>query len=720
MVSVVQLHPSSAAGALDALAAGLPAPERARVARALEFTEPLYAAQVLSTGEPTWQHALGLAGNLAAIGLDAPGRIAGLLFAAPKLVELEKLKGEFGEEIASLAAGVEKLYQLRLATRASPVEQNEILRKMVLGMVEDVRVVLIRLASRTQTLRWFARNAHPERAAYARESLDIYSPLANRLGVFQLKWELEDLSFRFLEPELYKRIAGMLDEKRVEREEYIRRAIALLEKELEAAGVKGEIHGRPKHIYSIWNKMRTKALDFSQVYDVRALRVIVPSVKDCYTALGVVHNLWQPIPKEFDDYISRPKGNLYQSLHTAVIGPQGKTVEVQIRTEEMHRHAELGVAAHWRYKEGGKPTRGESAFEQKIAWLRELLAWRDEVADWASTTKQAGLDDTVYVLTPAGKVLDLPAGATPIDFAYALHTDLGHRCRGARVDGHIVPLDTPLASGQRVEIITAKTGGPSRDWLNPERGFVKSGRARQKIRQWFNAKAHAETVAAGRAVVEKELKREGAAQASLDALAERLGFKKPEDLFVAVARDEINLRQLHTALREFGDGARTPERRAPAQIGLRPRTAAKSGVLVVGGVDRLMTQLAKCCKPVPPDAIRGFVTRGKGVSVHREDCPSLRRLAEAQPERLIDAQWGETAGTYTVDMTVTATDRRGLLRDIGDALAREKINVTAVRTQTRDELAFMRFTFDVSNLAQLKRAFAVVRELKGVIRVARA
>ena len=728
MVSVVQLHPQSAAGALDALADGLAAADRGRLAQALAFAEPAYAGQVLSTGEPTWAHALGLAGNLAAIGLDAPGRIAGLLFAAPKHVELEKLRAQFGDEIAALAAGVEKLYQLRLATRGNPVEQNEILRKMVLGMVEDVRVVLIRLASRTQTLRWFARNPGAERAAYARESLDIYSPLANRLGVFQLKWELEDLSFRFLEPDLYKRIAGMLDEKRLEREHYIRRAIGALTRELEAAGVKGELYGRPKHIYSIWNKMRTKALDFSQVYDVRALRVIVPSVKDCYTALGVVHNLWQPIPKEFDDYISRPKGNLYQSLHTAVVGPEGKTVEVQIRTEEMHRHAEFGVAAHWRYKEGGKPARGESALEKKIACLSELLAWRDEVADWASTTKQAGLHDTVYVLTPQGKVIDLPVGSTPIDFAYALHSDLGHRCRGAKVDGHIVPLDTALHSGQRVEIITAKSGGPSRDWLNPERGFVKSARARQKIRQWFNAKAHAETVAAGRAVVEKELKREGAMQASLDALATRLGFKKPEDLFIGVARDEVNLRQLQSAAREFGDGARThsgtqPEPvpgRSPKQIGLRPRTAAKSGVLVVGGVDRLMTQLARCCKPVPLDPIRGFVTRGKGVSVHREDCASLKRLAERQPERLIDAEWGQSAGTYTVDMTVTATDRRGLLRDIGDALARERINVTAVRTQTRDELAFMRFTFDVTDLGQLKRAFAVVRGLKGVIRVARA
>src|SRR5919198_799490 len=588
---VVQLPPSTAAGAAEALAEGLAPADRARLAHALAFAEPIYAGQVLSTGEPTWAHALGLAGNLAAIGLDAPGRIAGLLFAAPKHVDLEQLRAQFGDEIASLAAGVEKLYQLRLATRGNPVEQNEILRKMVLGMVEDVRVVLIRLASRTQTLRWFARNPSAERAAYARESLDIYSPLANRLGVFQLKWELEDMSFRFLEPELYKRIAGMLDEKRLEREHYIRRAIEVLMRELEAAGVKGEIYGRPKHIYSIWNKMRTKSLDFSQVYDVRALRVIVPSVKDCYTALGVVHNLWQPIPKEFDDYISRPKGNLYQSLHTAVIGPAGRTLEVQIRTEAMHHQAEYGVAAHWHYKEARKATRAEGAFERKIAWLRELLAWRDEVSDWQKTTKQALHDDTVYALTPQGKVIDLPAGSTPIDFAYSLHTDLGHHCRGARVDGHIVPLDTPLASGQRVEIITAKSGGPSRGWLNPERGFVKSHRARQKIRQWFNAKALAETIASGRAAVEKELRREGATQASLETLASKLGFGKPDELFVAVARDEVNLRQLQSAVRELKGAEPLPQIVEAKKRARAP--GAKSKVLIVG-MDRLMTQLARC------------------------------------------------------------------------------------------------------------------------------
>jgi GTP pyrophosphokinase len=598
---------------------------------------------------------------------------------------------------------VEKLYQRRVATRGTPSEQNEVLRKMVLGMAEDVRVVLIRLASRTQTLRWFAKNKTEERVSYARETLDLYAPLANRLGVWQLKWELEDLSFRYLEPELYKRIAQMLDERRIEREHYIAKAMDSLGRELGALQIKAQITGRPKHIYSIWNKMRTKQLDFSQLYDVRALRVIVPEVKDCYAALGVVHNLWQPIPKEFDDYISRPKGNLYQSLHTAVLGPGGRTLEVQIRTEEMHRHAEFGVAAHWQYKEKAKASK---QFEQKVAWLRQLLAWRDEVP-----IEKPELDDTIYVLTPQGKVIDLPAGATPVDFAYALHSDLGHRCRGARVDGHIVKLDTPLASGQRVEIVAAKTGGPSRDWLNPERGFAKSARARHKIRQWFNAQAMEKTIAAGRAVVEKELRRERATQASLEGLATKLGFSRPDEMFAAIARDEVNLRQLQVALK----GTEPP---APQLKKHKRPPTAKAAMLVVG-MGGLATQLARCCKPVPPDPIRGFVTRGKGVSIHRETCDSLKRLAERYPERVMETAWGKSEATYAVDMTVTATDRRGLLRDIGDALAREKINVTAVRTQTRDDLAFMRFTFEVGDAAQLKRALVLVRGLKGVIRVAR-
>ena len=730
MVSVVQFHPQSSAAALEPIAAGIAGDGRALIARALEFAEPLYAGETLSTGEPVWPHALGLGASLATVGLDPAARAAGLLFAAPKhLGGLEKLQQYFGAEVAALAAGVEKLYRLRVATRGSAEEQNEVLRKMVLGMVEDVRVVLIRLASRTQTLRWFAKNAAADRASYARETLDIYAPLANRLGVWQLKWELEDLSFRFLEPDLYRRIARMLEEKRFEREQYIREAMGTLEGALAATGVQAEIAGRPKHIYSIWNKMRVKGLDFSKVHDVRALRVIAATTGDCYTALGVVHDLWQPVPKEFDDYISRPKGNQYQSLHTSVVGPAGKTLEVQIRTEEMHRQAEFGIAAHWRYKEGGgsakshAPARTDRGFDEKIAWLRQLLAWRDEVAGsaaWTEKTRRAALDDTVYALTPQGKVIDLPAGATALDFAYALHTDLGHRCRGAKVDGHMLPLETPLKSGQRVEIVVAKSGGPSRDWLNAERGFIKSHRARQKVRQWFNARALAETVAEGRAIVEREAKREGAAQAGLDALAGRLGFPKPDELFAAVARDEVNLRQLQTALRSLA-GIAAPEPVAPpAARERKAKASGDSGILVVG-LDRLLTQLAKCCKPVPPDAIRGFVTRGRGVSIHREDCASLKRLAETHPERLIETDWGAKAGgAYTVDVAVTANDRQGLLRDIGDALARERINVTAVRTQSRDDLAHMRFTFDVEDLAQLRRALAAVKDVHGVIRVARA
>ncbi|MEO8144591.1 MAG: bifunctional (p)ppGpp synthetase/guanosine-3',5'-bis(diphosphate) 3'-pyrophosphohydrolase [Betaproteobacteria bacterium] len=714
MVSVVQLRPQDAPNGRvqDAL-----------VECAYAFARPLYEGQLLSTGEPVWPHALCLAASLASIGVDPVAQAAGVLFAVPKMLDdPERLKTEFGEEIAGLAAGVEKLYQLRVLTRASAGEQNEILRKMVLGMVEDIRVVLIRLASRTQTLRWFAKNPSDERKAYALESLDIYSPLANRLGVWQLKWELEDLSFRYIEPELYRKIAQMLDQKRVEREEYIENSIQVLLKELQKLNLKAEVTGRPKHIYSIWNKMRTKQLDFSDVHDVRALRVIVPTPGDCYSVLGVVHDLWEPIPKEFDDYISRPKGNNYQSLHTAVIGPGGRTLEVQIRTEDMHRQAEFGVAAHWRYKESRRTTKTESAFDDKIAWLRELLAWRDEVADgagWVEKTKKASLDDTIYVITPLGKVIDLPAGATPVDFAYTLHTDLGHRCRGAKVDGHLVTLDTPLASGQRVEIIAAKTGGPSRDWLNPALGFLKSHRARGKVRQWFNAKSLAETVAQGRATVEKEQRREGAMRANLEQLAQKLGFAKHDDLFAAVARDEVNLWQLKAALRELTGLVSVPKTATKPDKKISAKSPNDGGILVVG-VDRLMTQLAKCCKPVPPDPVRGFVTRGKGISVHREDCAGLKRLAERSPERLIDAQWGrKTAGAYPVDVLVTASDRQGLLRDIGEALARERINVTAVRTQSRNDLAHMRFSFDVADVAHLRRAFAAVKEVAGVIRVAR-
>ena len=735
MVSVVPLHsPDQRGELLDSIGQDLAQADREVLVRALEFAEPLYAGHTLSTGEAVWPHALGLAVSLAAIGMDAPSRASGILFAAPKyLAKPDELREKFGAEIASLAAGVEKLYQLRVSTRPGrggkpsddeEEKQSEVLRKMVLAMVEDIRVVLIRLASRTQTLRFFAKNPNAERESYAQESLDIYAPLANRLGMWQLKWEIEDLSLRFIDAEGYKRVAQMLDEKRAEREAFIQSVTAQLARELEAAGVHAQIQGRPKHIFSIYNKMRAKDLAFSEIFDVRAVRVIVDSLKDCYSALGIVHNLWTPIPQEFDDYISRPKANLYRSLHTAVIGPDGRALEVQIRTQEMHQHAEFGVAAHWRYKEAGAGSRAEGAFDEKIAWLRQLLAWRDEVADsaaWVEQFKQAALDDTVYVMTPQGRVIDLPAGSTPIDFAYALHTDLGHHCRGAKVDGHMVPLDTPLKNGQRVEIVSAKVGGPSRDWLNAELGYLKSHRARQKVRQWFNNQALADTVATGRAIVEREMNREGEGRAKLDTLAATLGFAKPDDLFAAAARDEVNLRQIQVALRTLVRGEAAPAPVEPAGPAMRKPKAGggDSGILIVG-IDHLLTQLAGCCKPVPPDPIRGFVTRGRGVSIHREDCPSFHNLADKHPERVIDADWGaKNIGAFSVDMVIVAADRQGLLRDVGEALAREKINVTAVNTQSKQDLAYMRFTCEVADLEQLRRAISVVKEVSGVLRVSR-
>src|SRR6266568_4048723 len=710
-------------GESDALNAGLSGDERRTLARALDFAASVYGEKLLGTGEPAYGHAIGLARNVAELRLDADARVAGLLFSIPEYLSdgEEKLAASFGAAVASLVAGISRLNSLRVITRTVAMgkdsqSQAEVLRKMLLAMVEDLRVVLLRLASRTQTLRWLSRGPEAGRRELARETLDIYAPLANRLGVWQLKWELEDLSFRYLEPELYQRIAGMLEDRRSERERSVEHAIAELADELAGTSIRGEITGRPKHLYSIYSKMRAKSLDFSEIHDVSGLRVLVDEVKDCYTVLGVVHNLWAPIPREFDDYISRPKANLYRSLHTAVIGPEGKALEVQIRTHEMHRDAELGVAAHWRYKEGAKRGKGDP-FDEKIAWLRQMLAWRDEIvdaSDWVEQSKRAVLDDTVYVLTPQGRVVDLPRGATPVDFAYALHTDIGHRCRGAKVNGAIVPLDYRLKNAESVEIITAKTGGPGRDWLNPALGYIKSSRARNKVRQWFNSREIASVVAAGRAAVERELQREGK-RTSLEDLAKRLGFGAPDELFAAVGREEVGSRQLQSALRGGTERARSHE------IPPHPVRAGQSssGVLVVG-VERLLTQLARCCKPAPPDRISGFVTKGRGVSVHRRDCTSLARLVERFPERIIGAEWGSRAGqAYPVDIVVRGNDRQGLLRDVTETLVREKTNVIAAKTQTRNDVASMYFTVEVEDIDQLQRALSAIESVRGVLAAAR-
>jgi GTP pyrophosphokinase len=744
MVSVVHsvAAQSDLEHSLQTLSEGLSADEAVKIRLAAEFAQSIYLDRTLGSGEGVWSHALGMALILVGLRLDADSRLAALLFAVPTYDEhgLARIGERFGPAAAHLVGGISRLNRLRPITQyfiahsakhdgENPQEvkaQIEVLRKMLLAMVEDIRVVLLRLASRTQTLRYCAK-IPPElntlRTQISRETLDLYSPLANRLGVWELKWELEDLSFRFLHPETYKKIAGLLDEKRTEREQFITDATARLKQELAGVGVaNAEVYGRPKHIYSIWNKMRKKGVEFSEVYDVRAVRIIVDEVRDCYTVLGIVHNIWLPISKEFDDYISNPKGNHYRSLHTAVRCPDGRALEVQIRTREMHKHAELGVAAHWRYKEGSKHS-SEGNYDEKIAWLRQLLTWKEEVADasdWVKHYKQAALDETIYVMTPQGRVVDLPRGATPVDFAYRVHTDLGHRCRGAKVDGALVTLNTPLETGQRVEIIVAKQGGPSRDWLNPSLGYLFTHRARLKVRHWFSSLALEETLAEGRAMVSRELQRMGQNGIGLDDLAGKLGFAKSDDLFIALARAEISTRQLQVAVR--GTDA-LPDDNVVTDLHPhkhRANDTAEKGILIVG-VDKILTQLAGCCKPAPPDPILGFVTRGKGVSVHRADCSNFANMTSMHPERVIETQWGgQTKGIFAVDIVVDAHDRQGLLRDISDIFMREKINVIAVHTQSKLGNAHMGFTAEISNLQQLKRTLALIHEVPGVVGARRA
>lgn len=726
MVSVVHAISGNTvdAAALSLAEAGLQPEEKARLQAAFEFARDTYGERTLGTGESALSHAVAMAVILAGQDHDLDSRIAALLFdVAADLDEYETIVGEkFGVPVAQMVKGLARLAPLRVLTHGeeSPAqvkEQTEVLRKMLLAMVEDIRVVMLRLASRVQTLRWLSDKDTPERLVYARESLDIYAPLANRLGVWQFKWELEDMSFRFVEPATYKRIAKMLDEKRMEREAFIVNAVARLKGDLAAMGIEAEVYGRPKHIYSIWNKMRAKHLDFSQVYDVRAMRIIVKELKDCYAALGLVHQLWTPVPGEFDDYITQPKGNNYRSLHTAVLADDGRALEVQIRTWDMHEHAELGVAAHWRYKEAGAPTIADSDYDDKISLLRQLISWRDEITDsseWVEQFKRAALDDTIYVITPQGRVIDLPRGATPLDFAYRLHTDLGHRCRGAKVDGQLVPLNRPLLNGQRVEVVAAKTGGPSRDWLNPTQGYLCSASAKRKVKQWFVAEEEATALAQGRAFVTKELQREGQPQFNLEDLAHALGFKNADTMFRVAGHGEIGPRAIQTALRGSAVVEEAPE------IVTHRSKAGDSKVLVVG-VDKLLTQLGRCCKPAPPDAILGFVTRGKGVSIHRVTCANFHNMSRQNPERVISAEWGQsqTDAMYAVDLIVESNDRQGLLRDISEVLSKEKLNVTAVNTLSKGSKAKMCFTVEIPGTASLQRISALLGEVPGVVAVSR-
>ena len=703
--------------------------EAAAVRHALLFSRSFYADKHLFTGEPVVQHIQGIATTLIILRADSDALLAGLLHAIPDYLDgyEERLQSDFGPTVAHLVKGVARMSRIReLGTSSAPqglgladgTGQVEALRKMLLAMADDIRVVMIALASRLQTIRYVAANEVPQRMEIAHETLSIFAPLASRLGLWQMKWELEDLSFRITEPERYRKIAVLLEETRRSREQHIALVVRLLQDELRQAGIKADVTGRPKHIYSIHMKMKRKGVGFREIYDARAVRILVNDVKDCYGALGVIHNLWVPIPKEFDDYIAKPKGNDYRSLHTTVTGPGDKVVEVQIRTHEMHRHSEMGVAAHWRYKEG---VRQDARYEEKIAWLRQILGWKNDVEDageLADQFKTALFEDSVYVLTPQGKVVSLPKESTPVDFAYHIHSDLGHRCRGAKVDGAMVPLNYRLRNAQRVEIISVKQGGPSRDWVNPALGYLKSTRARAKVRQWFSGQAREALLTQGRTLVEKELQRHGMHSMSLEKLAGVFNFAKIDGFLAAVARGEINNRQLASVL----NGEVKPAGLMPELPAVKKPATQAGGILVVG-VDKLLTSLAKCCKPLPPDPIIGFVTRGRGITVHRRECANVARLSDHSNARLIAAEWdtpqdGETA-SYVVDIEVQASDRQGLLRDISQVLSREKINVTATHTWSRDVTASLRFTLRIVDLSQLRRVLALIENVPGVVSAAR-
>jgi GTP pyrophosphokinase len=665
---------------------------------------------------PAFAHGVGTALIVAELRVGADAVAAALLHGC--LGEAPDFDARFANA-AKLARGVAAMARIETLAasatdkRVDPHAQLEALRQMVLAMVEDIRVVLVKLAERTHALRCAAHQDAAARETLGHQARELFAPLANRLGVWQIKWEMEDWAFRYLEPDTYKTIARQLDEKRADREAYIKGIIERLEAELALHGVEAEVSGRPKHIASIVNKMRRKRLSFEQLYDIRAVRVLVRHEIDCYTVLGLVHNLWQPIPGEFDDYISQPKSNEYRSLHTAVIGPEDRALEVQIRTFDMHRHAELGVAAHWRYKEGG---RQDAQYEEKIAWLRRILEWKDDVADSSEFTEQFKTElfqDQVYVLTPQGRVVALDRGATPVDFAYALHTDLGHRCRGAKVDGAMVPLNTVLDNGQRVEIVTAKDGAPSRDWLNPALGYLATHRARSKVRAWFRQRDVGEQVNLGRGLLEKELKRLGIVETNLDKLAQRLKFAKADELLAALGRGDVGQRELVGALQE-------PGKATPALLPTaRPRTRPASGNPVfIPGLGDVPLTLARCCKPRRPEAIAAYTTVGRGLTVHRADCASLRR---ANPARVMAAEWALDAGAaFEVDIRLKAFDRQGLLRDVSDVIAKDRLDVLRVNTETRGEYAHMQLTVRVKELQQLSRLLARLQHVQNVIEVGRA
>jgi GTP pyrophosphokinase len=696
--------------------------ERAVIHRAYEWADAAHVGITRASGEPYIEHCLQTARTVADLGLDTATIAASLLHdvVEDSSVSRQDLEEEFGAEVASLVDGVTKLRQIDELSRAGPAkiapERAESLRKMFLAMADDVRVVIIKLADRLHNMRtlWALRPDQQQRIAA--ETQEIFAPLANRLGIWQIKWQLEDLSLRYLEPVQYRQISALVADGQANRQRYLERIIQLLELELTKAGIQAEISGRPKHIYSIYEKMHRKGVGFTQIYDIRAIRIVVDRVQDCYAALGTVHSLWRPIPGEFDDYIATPKDNMYQSLHTAVVTEEGRTVEIQIRTHEMHGRAEYGIAAHWRYKEH---TKRDPTFEAKIAWLRSLMEWRQEVTDaseFLDALRSDVFEERVYVFTPKGDIIDLPAGSSPVDFAYHIHTEIGHRCRGAKVDGKLVSLGYQLQNGEQVEILTTKRGGPSRDWLNPALGHVKTSRARQKIRQWFRRQDRDQNIARGRDLLERELKRLGVTDLSYEAIARHLDYDKVDDFLAAIGFGDVTTQQI--AGRVVPD--ESPEMDIPAKV--IPHRPSPTGVRV-RGVGNLLTNLARCCNPVPGDEITGYITRGRGVTVHRRDCANALYLREEHRERLIEVAWedGRVGETYPAVVHVLAYDRDGLLHDISGVVADENINMSAlsISTQKRQNLAKIVATLEIHSISQLSRVLTKVEALPNVFEARR-
>lgn len=687
-----------------------------QISRALEIIEDVHDE------ETTWgglQHRLALlqtAAILDQLKLDTPSLLVALLSDLPP-GELERAE-VFGDQVAGMLRDLARIRSVAVAGgKEGGEKQSENLRRMLLGLAEDVRVVLIVLAKRLQLMRALKRHDGEERRCIADLTQRIHAPLANRLGIWQIKWELEDLSLRFLHPRTYREIARALEESREEREAFIQQVIERLQASCREHQIDARISGRPKHIYSIWKKMQRKRVDFSQIFDVRAVRVLVDTVSQCYEVLGMVHGAWQPVSGEFDDYIAHPKPNGYRSLHTAVIGDDGKPLEVQIRTQGMHERAERGVAAHWRYKEDGK---GDAELERRIEWMRAWLEQPGENPEGAEIDLEFEAR-RIYVLTPNGRVVELPRGATAVDFAYAIHSSVGHRCRGAKVDGRMISLTQPLESGQTVEILTAKEEGPSLDWLNPSSGYVATSRARNRIRHWFKRQNYEQHVQLGRSSLEKEIKRLGVVRPDLEKLLPKYSFKSLDDLYAAIGRGEVSAVQIANV--QAPSAKQHPQREMPEKAARPAPRSGSQGRITVEGVGDLMTGMARCCKPVPYDPITGYITRGRGVTIHRKNCPVVKRFEEQQPERLVPVAWSEAqpTGAFLVDVLVDAVDRKGLLRDISSVFSNEEVDVLGVKTHSdrRKDKARMRFTIEVHDVAQLSRVLEKLTQVPDVMDVRR-